>query len=150
LLFTGQPALEKYKLSRMRPISFQARDGMTIYGYLTLPVGIDAKRLPLVLFVHGGPWTRDTWGFCLFFQMLANRGYAVLQVNFRGSTGYGKTYLNAGNHEWAGKMQTDLLDGKNWAVKQGYVDARKVCIAGPSYGGYATLVGLTFTPDEFV
>ena len=149
-LFSSRPGLEKYKLAKMQPISFLARDGMTIYGYLTLPVGIDSKRLPLVIYVHGGPWTRDTWGYVSFSQMLANRGYAVLQVNFRGSTGYGKSYLNAGNREWGGKMHTDLLDGKNWTVKQGYADPKKVCIAGPSYGGYAVLAGLAFAPDEFV
>jgi dipeptidyl aminopeptidase/acylaminoacyl peptidase len=133
----------------MRPISFPARDGMTIYGYLTLPVGIEPKRLPMVLLVHGGPWARDVWGFNPTVQWLANRGYAVLQVNFRGSTGYGKAYLNAGDREWAGKMHTDLIDGKNWAVAQGYADPERVCIMGGSYGGYATLVGLAFTPDEF-
>jgi len=149
MLFSNQPALERYRLAKMRPISFPARDGMTIYGYLTLPVGIEPKRLPMVLLVHGGPWARDVWGFNPTVQWLANRGYAVLQVNFRGSTGYGKAYLNAGDREWAGKMHTDLIDGKNWAVAQGYADPERVCIMGGSYGGYATLVGLAFTPDEF-
>ena len=149
-LFSNRPGLEKYKLAKMQPISFLARDGMTIYGYLTLPVGIASKHLPLVIYVHGGPWARDTWGYNSFSQMLANRGYAVLQVNFRGSTGYGKTYLNAGNREWGGKMHADLIDGKNWTVKQGYVDPKKVCVVGPSYGGYAVLAGLAFTPNEFV
>jgi dipeptidyl aminopeptidase/acylaminoacyl peptidase len=148
-LFSNRSALEKYKLAKMQPISFQARDGMTIYGYLTLPVGLESKNLPMVLNVHGGPWGRDTWGLDNEAQWLANRGYAVLQINFRGSTGYGKAYLNAGNREWAGKMHTDLIDGKDWAVEQGYADPRKVCIMGGSYGGYATLVGLTFTPDDF-
>lgn len=150
VLFTDRPALEKYKLSKMQPISFKARDGMTIYGYLTLPVGVDPRHLPLVLNVHGGPWGRDMWGLNNEVTWLANRGYAVLQVNFRGSTGYGKNYLNAGDREWAGKMHTDLLDGEDWAVKEGYADAKRVCIFGGSYGGYATLVGLSFTPDEFV
>jgi dipeptidyl aminopeptidase/acylaminoacyl peptidase len=150
-LFSDRPALEKYKLAKMQPISFQARDGMTIYGYLTLPAGLEPRDLPMVLRVHGGPWVeRDTWWLNEEVQWLANRGYVVLQINFRGSRGYGKAYLNAGNREWAGKMQDDLLDGKNWAVKQGYADPKQVCIMGWSFGGYATLVGLTFTPDEFV
>ncbi len=148
-LFTNRSDLEKYALAKMQPISFQARDGMTINGYLTLPVGVESKNLPMVLNVHGGPWGRDTWGLDNEAQWLANRGYAVLQINFRGSTGYGKAYLNAGDREWAGKMHTDLIDGKNWAVKQGYADPNKVCIMGGSYGGYATLVGVTFTPDAF-
>jgi len=148
-LFSNRPALEKYKLAKMQPVSFQARDGLTIHGYLTLPVGLELKNLPMVLNVHGGPWGRDTWGLDNEAQWLANRGYAVLQINFRGSTGYGKAFVNAGDREWAGKMHTDLIDGKMWAVKQGYADPRKVCIMGGSYGGYATLVGLTFTPDEF-
>ncbi|MCS6817167.1 MAG: S9 family peptidase [Blastocatellia bacterium] len=149
MLFSNRPALEQYRLAKMQPISFTARDGMTIYGYLTLPVGVPPKNLPMVLLVHGGPWARDVWGFDPIVQWLANRGYAVLQVNFRGSTGYGKAYLNAGDREWAGKMHTDLIDGKNWAVQQGYADPKRVCIMGGSYGGYATLVGLTFTPEEF-
>lgn len=149
LLFTNRPALEQYELAPMQPISFQAHDGMTIYGYLTLPVGVEPRNLPMVLNIHGGPWARDTWGFTSEVQWLANRGYAVLQVNFRGSTGYGKQYLNAGDREWGGKMHTDLIDAKNWAVQQGYADPQKVAIYGGSYGGYATLVGLTFTPDAF-
>lgn len=148
-LFSTRPALEKYQLAKCQPISFKARDGMIIYGYLTLPVGVPSKDLPMVLKVHGGPWGRDTWGLNNEVQWLANRGYGVLQINFRGSTGYGKAYLNAGDREWAGKMHDDLIDGKNWAVKQGYADSQRVAIYGSSYGGYATLVGLTFTPDEF-
>jgi dipeptidyl aminopeptidase/acylaminoacyl peptidase len=148
-LFNNRPALEKYKLAQMQPISFTARDGMTIYGYLTLPVGLEPKNLPMVLLVHGGPWFRDVWGLNNEVQWLANRGYAVLQINFRGSEGYGKNYLNAGNREWGGKMNDDLIDGKSWAVKQGYADPNQVGIMGMSYGGYATLVGLAFTPDEF-
>ena len=150
LLFTDRPALAKYQLAKMQPISFQARDGMTLYGYLTLPVGLEPRNLPMVLLVHGGPWQRDLWGLNNEVQWLANRGYAVLQIEFRGSEGYGKDYFNAGDREWGGKMHDDLIDGKNWAVKQGYADGKKVCIMGGSYGGYATLVGLTFTPDEFV
>lgn len=149
LLFSNRPALEKYKLAKMQPVSFRAQDGMTIYGYLTLPPHKEPKNLPMVLNVHGGPWGRDTWGLNNEAQWLANRGYAVLQINFRGSTGYGKAYLNAGDREWAGKMHDDLIDGKSWAIQQGYADPNKVCIYGGSYGGYATLVGLTFTPNEF-
>lgn len=148
-LFTSQPKLDKYKLAQMEPIEYKAQDGLTIHGYLTKPVGIEAKNLPTVLLVHGGPWARDQWGFDPLGQWLANRGYAVLQVNYRGSTGYGKDFLNAGNREWAGKMHQDLIDGVNWLVKQGVADQKKVCIAGGSYGGYATLVGLSFTPDVF-
>ncbi len=148
-LFTDRPALEKYKLSSMKPIEYTARDGMTIYGYLTTPAGMEAKHLPMVLFVHGGPWGRDVWGYNRYAQWLANRGYAVLQVNFRGSTGYGKKYVNAGDRQWAGAMHTDLLDGKDWAVKQGVADANKVCIMGGSYGGYATLAGVAFSPEAF-
>ena len=148
-LFTDRPALEKYKLASMKPIEYTARDGMKIYGYLTTPVGMDAKNLPMVLFVHGGPWGRDVWGYNRYAQWLANRGYAVLQVNFRGSTGYGKQYVNAGDRQWAGAMHTDLLDGKEWAVKQSVADANKVCIMGGSYGGYATLAGVAFSPEAF-
>lgn len=148
-LFSTQPSLERFQLSPMQPISFQARDGMTLHGYLTLPFGKEPRNLATVLLVHGGPWSRDSWGLQPMGQWLANRGYAVLQINFRGSTGYGKAYLNAGNREWAGKMHDDLLDGKDWIVKRGYADPDKVAIAGGSYGGYATLVGLTFTPEAF-
>jgi dipeptidyl aminopeptidase/acylaminoacyl peptidase len=148
-LFSNRPELEKVSLAQMKPISYQSRDGLTIHGYLTTPVGIPAKSLPTVLFVHGGPWARDIWGYDPQVQWLANRGYAVLQVNFRGSTGYGKNFLNAGNREWAGKMHNDLIDGVNTIVKQGIANPKKVAIMGGSYGGYATLVGLTFTPDVF-
>jgi dipeptidyl aminopeptidase/acylaminoacyl peptidase len=149
LLFSHQPKLEKLALASMKPISFKARDGLVIRGYLTLPMGVPAKGLPAVLLVHGGPWTRDSWGFNANVQCLANRGYAVLQVNYRGSTGYGKKFLNAGNREWAGKMHHDLIDGVNWLCEKGIADRKKIAIMGGSYGGYATLVGLTFTPDVF-
>jgi dipeptidyl aminopeptidase/acylaminoacyl peptidase len=148
-LFTTQPKLEKAKLAQMEPIEYKSQDGLTIRGYLTKPPGVEAKNLPTVLLVHGGPWGRDTWGYSGMTQWLANRGYAVLQVNFRGSTGYGKEFLNAGNREWAGKMHQDLIDGVNWLIKQGVADPKKVAIAGGSYGGYATLVGLSFTPEVF-
>ncbi|MEQ8754971.1 MAG: S9 family peptidase [Coleofasciculus sp. G1-WW12-02] len=149
LLFSNQPELETLQLASMEPISYQARDGLTIHGYLTTPVGVEAKNLPTVLLVHGGPWARDTWGYSPTVQWLANRGYAVLQVNFRGSTGYGKAFLNAGNREWAAKMHDDLIDAVNWIVDQGIADANKVAIMGGSYGGYATLVGLAYTPEVF-
>ena len=122
---------------------------MTIHGYLTKPVGVEPKNLPTVLLVHGGPWARDTWGFNPMAQWLANRGYAVLQLNYRGSTGYGKEFLNAGNREWAGKMHQDLIDGVEWLKKSGVSDPKKIAIMGGSYGGYATLVGLSFTPEVF-
>jgi dipeptidyl aminopeptidase/acylaminoacyl peptidase len=149
LLFSNQPELEELSLASMQPIAYQARDGLTIHGYLTTPVGIPAKNLPTVLLVHGGPWARDTWGYDSEAQWLANRGYAVLQVNFRGSTGYGKDFLNAANRQWAATMHDDLLDAVNWLVEQGIADSKKVAIMGGSYGGYATLVGLTFTPEVF-
>ncbi len=148
-LFTNRPELEKYKLAKMEPVEFPARDSLTLHAYLTLPPGVPAKNLPLVLFVHGGPWGRDVWGFNTDAQWMANRGYAVLQVNFRGSTGYGKKFVNAGDREWAGKMHDDLIDAKEWAVKRGYADPGRVAIYGGSYGGFAALVGATFTPDAF-
>lgn len=149
LLFSNKPKLEELQLAPMQPISYTARDGLTIHGYLTTPVGIPANNLPAVLLVHGGPWVRDTWGYDPEAQWLANRGYAVLQVNYRGSTGYGKDFFNAGNREWAGKMHDDLIDAVNWLVQQDIADSKKIAIMGGSYGGYATLVGLTFTPDVF-
>ncbi len=149
LLFSNQPALEALPLAAMQPISYSARDGLTIHGYLTTPAGLEAKNLPTVLLVHGGPWARDTWGYSPIVQWLANRGYAVLQVNFRGSTGYGKDFLNAGNRQWAATMHDDLIDGVNWLIEQGIADPEKVAIMGGSYGGYAALVGLTYTPDVF-
>jgi dipeptidyl aminopeptidase/acylaminoacyl peptidase len=134
----------------MQPLSCQSRDGLTIHGYLTLPARDPAKNLPLVLLVHGGPWLRDRWGHYSTVQWLANRGYAVLQVNYRGSTGYGRKFVQASYKEWGGKMHDDLIDGVNWLIKEGVADPTKVAIMGGSYGGYATLVGLTLTPDIFV
>jgi len=148
-LFRPRPWLEGNGLAGMRPVSYEARDGLTIHGYLTTPVGVEPRDLPLVLVVHGGPWARDGWGYQPEVQMLANRGYAVLQINYRGSTGYGKAFLNAAVHEWAGAMHNDLVDGVEWAIDQGIADRSRVGIYGGSYGGYATLVGLTFTPEVF-
>ncbi len=149
LLFSNQPKLESYQLAKSMPVSFKARDGLKINGYLLLPPGLEPKALPMVLRVHGGPYGRDYWGLEPEQQWMANRGYAVLLVNFRGSLGYGKAFLNAGDREWGGKMNEDLLDAKAWAVEQGYADPNKVAIMGASYGGYATLAGLAFTPGEF-
>jgi len=148
-LFDHMPELNKYKLARTEPISFRARDGLTIRGYITFPVWKEKKNLSMVLFVHGGPYYRDIWGYDPSAQLFANRGYVCLQVNFRGSIGYGKDFVNAGNKEWAGKMHDDLVDAVNWAVEKGYADPEKVAIFGVSYGGYAALVGATFTPDVF-
>lgn len=148
-LFDNQPALNKYTLATTAPISFTARDGLTVHGYLTLPPGGHKTTLPMVLNVHGGPWARDTWGYRPDAQWFANRGYACLQVNFRGSTGYGKEFLNAGDREWGRNMHNDLVDAVQWAIAQGIADAKKVAILGGSYGGYAALVGATFTPDLF-
>lgn len=148
-LFSNQSKLEGLSLAQKKPFSYKSRDGLDIHGYLTTPVGIPSKNLPTVLLVHGGPWERDTWGFNPAVQLLANRGYAVVQINFRGSSGYGKRFLNAGNREWGGKMHNDLIDGVNWAVKQGIADPKRIGITGSSYGGYATLAGLTFTPEVF-
>ena len=148
-LFDHMPELNKYKLARMEPISFMARDGLTIHGYITFPVWKQKKNLPMVLYVHGGPWSRDYWGYDGTAQWLANRGYVCLQVNFRGSWGYGKDFVNAGDKEWGGKMHNDLIDAVDWVVQQGYANLEKVAIFGGSYGGYAALVGATFTPDVF-
>jgi dipeptidyl aminopeptidase/acylaminoacyl peptidase len=148
-LFVNNSKLQNAKLAQMEPVEYKAKDGLTIRGYLTKPVGVEAKNLPAVLLVHGGPWARDTWGYNPMAQHLANRGYAVLQVNYRGSTGYGKAFLNAGNREWAGKMHQDLIDGVEFLTKSGVADPKKIAIMGGSYGGYATLVGLTFTPEVF-
>ncbi len=149
LLFDNQPELNKYTLATMEPISFNSRDGLTVHGYLTFPPDGEKRGLPVVLNVHGGPWGRDTWGYRPDAQWLANRGYACLQVNFRGSTGYGKDFLNAGDREWGRNMHYDLVDAVQWAIRQGIADPNKVAIFGGSYGGYAALVGATFTPDLF-
>jgi dipeptidyl aminopeptidase/acylaminoacyl peptidase len=148
-LFYNRPDLAEYTLAAMQPVAFQARDGFTVHGYLHIPPGGTQQNLPMVLNVHGGPWHRDTWGYDPESQWLANRGYAVLQVNFRGSTGFGKDFLNAGDKEWGGKMHDDLVDAVQWAIDQGTADPDRIAIYGGSYGGYAALVGATFTPDLF-
>ena len=152
-LFTNRSELEGLPLASMKPVIIKSRDGLDLVSYLTLPVGAEQDdeqlNLPMVLLVHGGPWARDGYGFNSLHQWLANRGYAALSVNFRGSTGFGKDFVNAGNREWAGKMHDDLIDAVNWAVEQGIADKDRVAIMGGSYGGYATLVGLTFTPEVF-
>ncbi len=148
-LFEHQPELRDYTLSEMKPISYEARDGLKIHGYLTLPPGKEPARLPLVLKVHSGPWTRDVWEFDPEVQWMVNRGYACMQVNFRGSTGYGKDFVNAGDREWGNKMQNDLVDAINWAVAQGIADPSRIAIYGLSYGGYAALVGVASTPHLF-
>jgi dipeptidyl aminopeptidase/acylaminoacyl peptidase len=143
------PWLPEDQLSEMKPIKYQARDGLTIHGYLTLPKGWPPEALPVVVNPHGGPWHRDTWTFNPEAQFLANRGYAVLQVNFRGSTGYGRKFWQAGFKEWGGKMQDDITDGVHWLIEQGIADPERIAIYGASYGGYAVLEGLVKTPELF-
>ena len=155
-LFDQRPALTGAPVAPMTPLEIKSRDGLVLVSYLTLPKGSDTngdsrpdQPLPLVLNVHGGPWARDSWGFDAEHQWLANRGYAVLSVNYRGSTGFGKHFINAGNLEWAAKMHDDLIDAVDFAVREKITTADSVAIYGGSYGGYATLVGLTFTPERF-
>ena len=148
-LFTQHDDLARYELSPMEPFAFAARDGLEINGYLTFPPGGGRQGLPAVLYVHGGPWARDTWGYDPTAQWLANRGYLCVQVNYRGSTGYGKAFLNAGDREWGRRMHEDLIDAVEHIVSAGFADRSRVGIYGGSYGGYAALVGATFTPDVF-
>ena len=152
-LFDSRPDLADEKLAKLHPVVLPTRDGLELVCYLTLPAAIEGKKpsrpLPLVLTVHGGPWAQDMYGYDPEHQWLADRGYAVLSVNFRGSTGYGKSFLNAGDGEWAGRMHDDLIDAVEWAIGEGIADRSRIAIMGGSYGGYATLVGLTFTPDVF-
>jgi dipeptidyl aminopeptidase/acylaminoacyl peptidase len=148
-LFRPFPHLDPARLAPVTPISVTARDGLELPCHLTLPVGVEPRRLPTVLLVHGGPWYRDSWGYDPEVQLLANRGYAVLQVNFRGSTGYGKAFTRAAVGEFAGRMHDDLIDALDWAIDQGCTDPDRVAIYGSSYGGYAALVGAAFTPDRF-
>jgi dipeptidyl aminopeptidase/acylaminoacyl peptidase len=148
-LHRPRPWLDPATLAPMRPVRIDARDGLVLRSYLTLPVGVPGVGLPTVLLVHGGPWARDSWGYHAEAQFLANRGYAVLQVNYRGSSGFGKAFSHAAEHEFAGHMHDDLVDAVRWAVAEGIADPARVGIYGGSYGGYATLVGLTFTPELF-
>ncbi len=155
-LFASRPELEGARLAEMHPVVITARDGLNLVSYLTLPPGSDADGdgrpetpVPMVLYVHGGPWARDTYGYESIAQWLANRGYASLQVNYRGSTGFGKDFINAAVREFAGAMHDDLIDGVDWAIAEGVTTPDQVGIMGGSYGGYATLIGMTFTPDRF-
>ncbi len=148
-MFEHQPSLSRYQLAHMEPFTFAARDDLTIHGYVTFPPVVPPKGLPTVLNVHGGPWARDAWGFDPEAQWLANRGYLCVQVNFRGSTGYGKAFVNAGDREWGAAMHNDLLDAVDHVVAKGWADRDRVGIYGGSYGGYAALVGAAFTPDVF-
>lgn len=143
------PWLPEASMASVRPITYRARDGLVIHGYLTLPNGVRAKALPVVVNPHGGPWHRDGWGFNPEVQFLANRGFAVLQMNFRGSTGYGRAFWEASFRQWGGTMQDDITDGVRWLIGQGIADPRRVAIYGGSYGGYAVLAGLTKTPELY-
>jgi dipeptidyl aminopeptidase/acylaminoacyl peptidase len=144
-----QPKLPVADLAPMTVVRYKSSDGLEIPAYLTLPKGVAAKNLPVIIFPHGGPWSRTVYGFSAYHQFLANRGYAVLSPNFRASTGYGKKFLNAGNNEWGQKMQDDLTWGVKYLIAQGIADPKRVAIMGASYGGYATLAGVTFTPDLY-
>jgi dipeptidyl aminopeptidase/acylaminoacyl peptidase len=149
LLFSDIPELANYKLAKQIPVEIKSRDGLTLVSYLTTPVGLERKNLPMVVYPHGGPWVRDDWGFEPIVQLLANRGYAVLQVNYRGSTGFGGAFLNASTHEWGLKMQDDITDAVHWAIDQGIGDPHRIAILGESGGGYAALRGVTTTPDLY-
>lgn len=148
-LIDMSPWLNEADMADMQPIKYESRDGLTIHGYLTLPKGIVPDNLPVVVNPHGGPWARDQWGFNPEIQFLANRGYAVLQMNFRGSTGYGREFWEIGFKEWGKTMQNDITDGVKWLISQGIADSTKIGIYGASYGGYAVLAGLTFTPNLY-
>jgi len=143
------PWLQEENMADMEPIQYISRDGLTIHGYLTLPKGLPARNLPVVIHPHGGPWARDFWGYNPEVQFLANRGYAVLQMNFRGSTGYGRHFWELGFKEWGKTMQDDITDGVLWLIEEGIADPERIGIYGGSYGGYATLAGLTFTPELY-
>jgi dipeptidyl aminopeptidase/acylaminoacyl peptidase len=144
-----KPWLKEENMASIKPVTYKSRDGLTINGYLTLPKGIEAKNLPVIINPHGGPWARDSWGFNPEIQFLANRGYAVLQMNFRGSTGYGRKFWEASFKQWGKTMQDDITDGVKWLVKEGIADSTRIAIYGASYGGYATLAGITKTPELY-
>jgi dipeptidyl aminopeptidase/acylaminoacyl peptidase len=148
-LADAAPWIKPEQMAEMKPVSYTARDGLQIPAYLTLPAGREAKNLPCVVNPHGGPWARDSWGFNPEVQFLANRGYCVLQMNFRGSTGFGRQFWEASFGQWGLKMQDDISDGVKWLVEQGIADPKRVGLYGGSYGGYATLAGVTFTPDLY-
>ncbi len=143
------PWLKEEDMAVMKPVTYQSRDGLAIQGYLTLPKGVKAENLPVVINPHGGPWYRDSWGFNPEVQFLANRGYAVLQMNFRGSTGYGRKFWESSFKQWGRAMQDDITDGVKWLISQGIADSTRVAIYGGSYGGYATLAGITLTPELY-
>jgi dipeptidyl aminopeptidase/acylaminoacyl peptidase len=149
LLCDRTPWLKEEQMAEMKPIKYTSRDGLTIHGYLTLPVGREPKNLPVVVNPHGGPWARDAWWFNQEVQFLANRGYAVLQMDFRGSTGYGRKHWESSFKQWGKTMQNDITDGVKWLIKEGIADSNRVAIYGASYGGYATLAGITFTPELY-
>ena len=148
-LADAAPWIIEDEMCEMKPISYQSRDGMTINGYLTLPKGVEPKNLPVIINPHGGPWARDNWGYNPEVQFLANRGYAVLQMNFRGSIGYGKKFWESSFKQWGKTMQDDISDGVKWLINQGIANPKKIGIYGASYGGYATLAGMTFTPELY-
>jgi dipeptidyl aminopeptidase/acylaminoacyl peptidase len=148
-LFEISPWLDEDRMAAMSPIEYRSRDGLRIRGYLTAPLGVEPKGLPLVINPHGGPWARDSWGFNPEIQFLASRGYAVLQMNFRGSVGFGREFMEASFGQWGLTMQDDVTDGLRWAIEQGIADPERVAIYGGSYGGYAALSGLTKTPDLY-
>ncbi len=148
-LYRPRPNLNSEHLAHMKPIKYKTRDGLTIHGYLTVPKGVKAKNLPVIVNPHGGPWSRDSWGYNPEAQFLANRGYAVFQMNFRSSTGYGKSFFNAGKKKWGDEMQNDITDGVQYLIDEGIADPDKVAIYVGSYGGYATLAGLAYTPDIY-
>jgi dipeptidyl aminopeptidase/acylaminoacyl peptidase len=148
-LVDSRPWIKPEQMAEIKPVEFTSRDGRSLHGYLTLPAGSDGKNLPMIMHPHGGPWARDGWGFNPEIQFLANRGYAVLQVNFRGSTGFGMDHLQSSYKQWGQAMQNDVTDAVMWAINEGVADKNRVCIYGASYGGYATMAGLTYTPDLY-
>jgi dipeptidyl aminopeptidase/acylaminoacyl peptidase len=148
-IFRPRPWLKPEELVEMKPVTIPSRDGLTLHGYLSLPRNVPARNLPAVLVVHGGPWLRSSWGYDGEAQFFANRGYAVLNINYRGSTGFGKKFVNAGDKEWGGKMTDDMVDATQWLVGQGIADGKRFAIYGGSYGGYAVLAAMAFRPGVY-